>query len=80
VLYYIKLQPDFIILLSPVPIFDYIIVGSGPGGSTVAYRLTKEFPERKVLLIEAGGEPAIESVVSGVQGHASPGSCCLFVF
>jgi choline dehydrogenase-like flavoprotein len=65
------LQSSLTVLFSPVPIFDYIIVGSGPGGSTVAHRLTKEFPERKVLLIEAGGEPAIESIVSGVRGHKS---------
>lgn len=34
-------------------VFDYVIVGSGPGGSTVANRLT-ELPGVSVAIIEAG--------------------------
>ena len=46
---------------------DYVIVGSGAGGSTLAYRLG-ENPDVKILVLEAGGNatespmwPAIQS-------------------
>ncbi|XP_070501294.1 glucose dehydrogenase [FAD, quinone]-like [Chironomus tepperi] len=45
-----------------LPVFDYIIVGSGAAGSLLAYRLALANINRKVLLIEAGGDPIIESV------------------
>ena len=35
--------------------FDYIVVGAGPGGGTVATRLSED-PHIEVLLIEAGPE------------------------
>ena len=35
--------------------FDYIIIGSGSSGSIIAYRLQEAFPNKKILLIESGG-------------------------
>lgn len=42
-----------------VPEFDFIVVGSGPGGSVVANRLAMEFPTKTVVVVEAGGEAPV---------------------
>jgi choline dehydrogenase-like flavoprotein len=47
--------------------FDYVVVGSGAGGGTVAARLAEA--GMRVLLLEAGGDP--RSLEGGVRGMAA---------
>ncbi|KAH9893446.1 alcohol oxidase [Cubamyces lactineus] len=55
--------------------YDYIVVGSGPGGSTVAARLSED-PHVNVLIIEAGptGKDALQLEVPALVPDIQSGS------
>ncbi len=50
----------------PADGFEYVVVGSGAGGGTLAARLAEE--GRSVLLLEAGGDPRDPGANAGVPG------------
>jgi hypothetical protein len=50
----------------PASTFDYIVVGSGPGGASVAAALSAD-PTTRVLLLEAGEDRDGDAVITGSQ-------------
>lgn len=67
----------------PLPennVFDYVIVGGGAAGLTVAQRLTED-PNNLVLVLEAGNPDNYEDTImipylQGAAGRLGPGGSC----
>ncbi|WP_018153974.1 GMC family oxidoreductase N-terminal domain-containing protein [Methanothermococcus thermolithotrophicus] len=60
--------------------YDFIVIGSGVGGSTVLKELSKFFPDKRILLIEKGDMPqyAIEEDCVDVLYSNSLGGAVVF--
>lgn len=48
--------------------FDFVVVEAGNSGLIFAGRLD-ENPNFSVLLLEAGGDPPVESIISEIESH-----------
>lgn len=52
--------------------YDFIIVGTGPGGSSLAYKLAKDNPDFTICILEAGQDSARMNTLA--QDPATPAS------
>ena len=52
------------------PTFDFIIVGGGIAGATLASRLHERLPSHSILLIEAGPEVSDHPLVNDIKNAA----------
>jgi choline dehydrogenase len=53
-------------IMADVDTYDYVIVGSGPGGATLAYRLS-EMAGARILVLEAGDRPSDGTMAEAVE-------------
>lgn len=58
--------------------YDVIVVGTGPGGATVARELSKK--KKKVLMIERGSNPVIKGSALQAATMFMPGKATLFTY
>ena len=59
--------------------YDVIIIGAGPGGIFSAYELTKQAPDLKVAVFEAGHElKRRKCPIDGTKIKSCVGCCLLY--
>ena len=52
------------------PVYDFIVVGGGIGGATLASRLHEKLPSHSILLIEAGPDVSEHPLVTKIENAA----------
>jgi choline dehydrogenase-like flavoprotein len=54
--------------MAPLHKYDFVIVGAGPAGLTLAARISAALPDKSVCLLEAGADPSSNPDVHHVAG------------